>query len=163
MQISGKHLLSSAETLLRERRDDRAQSRRETGGRSSESGAFVQPAALHGRLMQIQGNLAGMQNEFSREQARLAYLADPEAIAQEKPVFDGKPLFPESDLTGLKDTVLARMDVLRKNLRTLQVEMENLVALGAPTPDSTLDARALLSRGGLNHVDPERVSRLTRS
>ncbi|MCE9598191.1 MAG: hypothetical protein K8S54_09515 [Spirochaetia bacterium] len=163
MQISGKHLLSSAETLLREKREERSQSRPESGSQAREAASFVQPAALHGRLMQIQGSLAGMQNEYSREQARLAFLAEPDSIAVEKPVFDGKALFPETDLTGLKDKVQSRMEVLNKNLRTLQVEMENLVALGAPTHDSDLDARALLSRGGLNHVDPDRVSRLTRS
>jgi len=162
MQITGKNLLSSAESLLKDKRENKP-ARSEAAPRSEEAGPF-QPAAMHGRILQIQNSLSGIQNEYSREQARLAYLSDTNSTSPETLTFDGKPLFPESDLTGLKDKVQGRMETLGKSLRRLQVEMENLVALGfTPPKDSAVDPRPLLESGGLNHIDPIRVSKLTRS
>ncbi len=156
MQITGKNLLSSAESLLRERRERPL--RTESVETPKAESASIQSGAMQARLVHLQGRLSGEQHEFSREQARLAFLDEPDGEPQ-KLLFDGKPLFPESSLSGLREKVKERLDGLERNLRTIQVEMENMAALGLV---STADFNPEELRGAMGHLDPKRVSRLTR-
>jgi len=156
MQITGKNLLSSAESLLRERRERPLRSSAAAEPQNSES--YLQSGRAQARLVHLQGRLSGTQHEFSREQARLAFLDNPD----EKPgelLFDGQPLFPEPDISGLRGKVKERLDGLERNLRTLQVEMENMVALGLV---STAEFKPEDLNRAIGRVDPQQVSRLTR-
>lgn len=156
MQISGKNLLSSAESLLRDRRERPVRAGAVEAPR--QESPSVQSGAMQARLVHLQGRLSGEQHEFSREQARLAFLDHPDG-EPEKLLFDGKPLFPESSLEGLREKVQERLAGLERNLRTLQVEMENMAALGLV---STSEFNPDELRSAMGHLNPERVSRLTR-
>lgn len=157
MQITGKNLLSSAESLLRERREKPLRAGAPAEPRSSES-VNVQSGAAQARLVHLQGRLSGTQVEFSREQARLAFLDNPD----EKPgelLFNGQPLFPETDISDLRSKVKERLDGLERSLRTLQVEMENMVALGMV---STAEFKPEDLNRTIGRVDATQVSRLIR-
>lgn len=156
MQITGKNLLSSAESLLRDRREKPLRAGTPAAARA-ESGS-IQSGAAQARMVHLQGRLSSEQYEFSREQARMAFLDQPEGDPSAL-LFDGKPLFPETDLTGLREKVQSRMEGLERNLRTLQVEMENMAALGLV---STSDFKPEDLEKAMGHLDPMRVSRLTR-
>jgi len=157
MQITGKNLLSSAESLLRERRERPLRSSAASEPQNSES-VDLQSGRAQARLVQLQGRLSGTQHEFSREQARLAFLDNPDDKPGEL-LFDGQPLFPEPDISGLRGKVKERLDGLERNLRTLQVEMENMVALGLV---STAEFKPEDLNRAIGRVDPQQVSRLTR-
>jgi hypothetical protein len=156
MQITGKNLLSSAESLLRDRREKPLRSASPEAPRT-ESGS-IQAGAMQARLVHLQGRLSGEQHEFSREQARLAFLDSPDGELQNL-LFDGKPLFPEGSTAGLRQKVMERLEGLERNLRTMQVEMENMAALGV-LPTSEFNPEDL--NRAMGHLDPKRVSRLTR-
>lgn len=155
MQISGKYLLSSAETLLN-RRSNRISSQ----GSGPDTSRELQPALMHSRLMQIQGHLAHVQHDYSREQARLASVDAVEG--RENLQFDGAPLFPEKDTGDLRGKITDRLDVLGKQLKSLQVEMENMVALGFKPEEYKIDPK-LAHDTSMRPIDPDRVARLTRS
>ena len=76
--------------------------------------------------------------------------------------FDGAPLFPEKDTGDLRGKITDRLDVLGKQLKSLQVEMENMVALGFKPEEYKIDPK-LAHDTSMRPIDPDRVARLTRS
>ena len=169
MQVTGKHLLNSAEYILRDRRQEQKNPGGVSGSAGTQARDTVQSSGtLESRLPGLQANLSTIQNDYSREQARYTYLTRyPDQVSAELR-FGEAPLFPEfkPDMnTGeLPSKVSNNMEKLMSALKGVQVEMENLYALNfnAP-PEAAMDAAALVQNGGLKDLDPERVARLTRS
>ena len=171
MQVSTRVILSSAEGIARDRRD----STRPSPGiaalgeppppRSPETS--LRQDVLQSRLLDLQAVLSRTQSEYTREQTRNTYLTkQPEAVSPAL-LFDGEPLFPElangASAAGLVGATKDRMAILSRDMKGLQVEMENLLALGISDKlPKQINAAALLRSGGIKELDPERVARLTR-
>lgn len=171
MQISSKVLLNSAEGILKERKKEGAsdQTSTESGdkNRISDSLLSVNPGELQARLMKLQSNLGNTQDELSKEQSRQAYLQnDPQGINASLK-FNDEILFPElkngMDTAKLKDSVSAKVEMLSKNLKQIEVEMENLYALQfQPGEPGEMDTNSLIGSKTMNHLDPSRVAKLTK-
>lgn len=171
MQINGKTLLNSAESILRERHKENRAGGASSGAESSRSAdALAEGLAatpLEARLLRLQASLGAIQREYSREQARYSYLTqNPDEISPDLK-FGDEPLFPELragfDPARLKDEVQGALDRLTRSLKGAQVEMENVYALNFnQPPDTAVDAARLLENNGLKDLDPARVARLTR-
>lgn len=171
MQISGKMLLNSAEGILRERRDEN-RGGQDSGVGKSESSATLKPDGLNPdtiqvRLLNLQASLSGIQNEYSREQARHSYLSrTPEAINSSLR-FNDSPLFPELEtgisLREIEERVVSRLQELDRALKAVQVEMENLYALNFNAlPQPGIEPGDLAKNQPVRALDPTRVARLTR-
>ncbi len=172
MQVSSRVILSSAEGILRDRRGDNHPATGLSGPsdasarRSPET--LLRQDALNARILDLQAQLNRTQSQYSREQARHAYLTRFSGEISSSLVYDGEPLFPELANgrlpSGLLPETQERLSVLTRSLKTAQVEMENMLALsfGARVPLAA-EASELLRAGGLRDLDPERVAKLTRS
>jgi len=171
MQISGKMLLNSAESILRDRREE-ARGRETGSARGNETDTdgridALQQGILESRLLKLQASLGNIQNDYSREQARFTYLtAHPEQMSQSLQ-FNNEPLFPELkdgvDPDVLRTKVSDRLTGLVRALKSIQVEMENLYALNFNSmPSANTNAETLISARALKTLDPSRVARLTR-
>ena len=171
MQISSKVLLNSAEGILKERKKessfDPASTESEDKNRISDSLLSVNPGELQDRLMKLQLNLGNTQDELSKEQSRHAYLQnDPQAITASLK-FNDEILFPElkngMDAAKLQDSVSAKVEMLSKNLKQIEVEMENLYALQFnPVETAEMDTNSLVDSKTMNQLDPSRVAKLTK-
>ncbi|MBX7057321.1 MAG: hypothetical protein K1X75_04600 [Leptospirales bacterium] len=172
MQINGRSILSSAEGILRDRKQERGPEASVSGIEAAgprESGLdTLQQGVLESRLLRLQSSLGDIQRDYSREQARFSYLNSNPAEISADLRFGDQPLFPELargiDPQTLRPEVQGAMERLIRALKSVQVEMENLNALnfGEPVAGSRPNAQALVDRGGLKELDPERVARLTR-
>jgi len=171
MQISSKVLLNSAEGILKERKKESVfdPASTETGDKSRviDNLLSVNPGEMQARLMKLQSNLGDTQDELSKEQSRQAYLQnDPQSITKSLK-FNDEILFPElnngMDVSKLKDSVSARVEMLSKNLKQIEVEMENLYALQfQPGEPGEIDTNSLVGSKTMNQLDPSRVAKLTK-
>lgn len=171
MQISGKMLLNSAEGILRERRDESRGGKGSGVGESDTTSSIkpegINPDTIHVRLLNLQASLSGIQNEYSREQARHSYLSrTPEAINSSLR-FNEDPLFPELEtgisMKEIEERVASRLQELDRSLKAVQVEMENLYALNFNAlPQPGLEPGELVKNQPVKALDPTRVARLTR-
>ncbi len=172
MQVSGKSLLNSAESILRDRKQDRGPGPA-TGPELRASGRelgleSLQQGVLESRLLSLQANLSAIQRDYSREQSRHSYLTQNPSEINAELRFGEEALFPEfragMDLGQMRGQVGEAMERLVRALKSVQVEMENLHALSfeAPVTVQAGEAQQLVDRGGLKELDPERVARLTR-
>jgi len=170
MQVSGKMLLNSAEGILRERSRNggQAQAGISAGEEVKKSGAEnVSQDGLQARLLKLQAELGRVQKEYSREQARQAYLQGDAGGIKKDLYFEDAPLFPEVgrnfDPAQLREKVEERMQSLSRNLKGIQVEMENLYALNYSSyrPNQIPDADSI-GASSMKALDPDRVARLTR-
>ncbi len=171
MHISGKMLLNSAESILRDRRQDNGTDRgSETTiaqNAQNKSEALTQ-GVLESRILKLQSTLGTLQNSYTREQTRLTYLSEQPEKIDSSLQFDGTPLFPETgadlDTGKLKVRVDEQMVNLVRQLKAMQVEMENLYALNYKTqPIAGLDTRLIMNMNSMKSLDPGRVARLTKS
>lgn len=172
MNISGKMILNSAEGILRERKGA-SNTRHKADISVNKEGTLrktegVKQDLLQVRLLNLQASMNRIQSEYSREQSRYSYLKNHPGEIQEKLQFSGKALFPELgagkiDFDSLKKSVSNRLQDLGRNLKSVQVEMENLFALNFNTlPIPGIDAEKLLQAPALRAIDPSRVAKLTR-
>lgn len=171
MQISSKHLLNSAEGILKDRRNVQKQTSGESG--SSEKAAAARPTGMtqgmiESRLLSLQDSLRDAQVRYSREQARYSYITQNPGEIDEKLTFQNEVLFPElaqgAKPQELEPKVAGAMEQLARSLKSIQVEMENLYALNfSALPRSDVDVGALFENKGMRDLDPGRVSRLTRN
>ena len=171
MQVSSRVILSSAEGIVRDRREDT----RPTPGLTGSAGSAphrspdtsLRQDVLQARLLDLEAVLNRTQSQYTREQTRNTYLTiQPDAVSRSL-TFDGEPLFPELESGVAPGAILAdtrdRMSRLTRAMKGIQVEMENLLALGSPSVvPKSLSAAELLGSGGLKELDPDRVARLTR-
>ncbi len=172
MQISGKMLLNSAENILRDRKGEAAHRPPPSGAenRKPDQGSLggINQGVLQSRLLKLQASLRDIQHDYSREQARQAYVNQTPDKISPSLHFDGEPLFPELEtdamaLTELRERITDRMRHLNRNLKGVQVEMENLYALNVSNPPGKIPgAVETLEAGALRDLDPGRVARLTR-
>ncbi|MBW7857765.1 MAG: hypothetical protein H3C43_05630 [Leptonema sp. (in: Bacteria)] len=118
----------------------------------------------------MQSSLNEVQKSYSREQARLTLLNDGSENL-ENVTFEGKPLFPEikADLPKLNRdelirTVAQSLQETRSQLKSLQVEMENHLAIEfSSEPSSKVSADSLISGMVGAQLEPERVAKLIRN
>lgn len=165
MEITGKYLLNSAESIVRSRK---AQDTRQTE-QSGKPGAAapVVESGWQARLLSMQGTLGEMQRTYSREQVRHDYLQEHFDEITADLHFDGEPLFPDIPEKPDRKTLLfgveERLTELRTQLKSVQVEMENHLALQFASGESLGLGGMDLSAGlAGSKLDPERVARLTR-
>ncbi|MCB1324145.1 MAG: hypothetical protein H7A21_19810 [Spirochaetales bacterium] len=171
MEISSKTILNSAESILRDRRQEPRTPGGTSGSGRSEAaaqGTGMQQGALEARVLHLQSNLNRVQAEYSREQARMTYLRDfPDRINADLR-FNDEALFPEASPGPIQRGEVERnvktaMESLVLSLKSIQVEMENLYALNfEQKPIQPADAARLFENHGLKELDPARVARLTR-
>lgn len=166
MEITGKTLLSSAEKIISGYREKTKAPESQLPAVASEE---VRSSAQI-RLASMQVRLNDLQRVYSREQARLNLLQDAGFDLNEKTAseltFEGEPLFPEVkgqwNREELRQTVEQRLNEARARLKSLQVEMENHLAVEFPAAfDSRLPSDLSQGLAG-SRLDPERVARLTR-
>jgi len=169
MQVSGKTLLNSAESILRDRRQnpqsDRTGSDEQLEVRGAGRGELFSQGVLESRILKLQASLSKLQNEYSREQARQAYLKDGSNLAELH--YNSEPLFPELETGMDRSAITTKVETslfrLIRELKSMQVEMENLYALNySALPDANFSAEDLAKNSGMKPLDPERVARLTR-
>lgn len=165
MEITGKTLLNSAEKILSGHREKaRAPEREPSEAKTNDVRSTAQV-----RLAKIQAGLNDMQRLYSREQARMKLLRSDEKLDSKSAAeltFEGEPLFPEIkgdwNREELLRTVEQSLNQARARLKSMQVEMENHLALEFSTaPDMGLSGDLSAGIAG-SRLDPERVARLTR-
>lgn len=168
MQISGKALLNSAESILKDRKGDASN---RPGTASVDGAGAGRPGdrlelGMENRLLSLQKSLKELQNHYTREQTRQSYLNQFSSEISPDLKFQGEPLFPElAQGKGLKDiqTLVAEsLNQLTNQLRKTEVEMENLYALGTDSSVAPRIGAQDLSSQALRDIDPGRVARLTR-
>lgn len=171
MQISARILLNSAENILRDRqRDAQNMEQRKTAdttGARPVRTEGLSKGALESRLLKLQASLSHIQKDYSFEQTRLAYLTEAPQEINAELLFDGEALFPEwregINAGEIENRARASLDNLLRNLKRIQVEMENLYALDFPAaPRMKVDAEALSKNNVMTDLNPSRVARLTR-
>lgn len=168
MQITGKQLLSSAEGLMRDKKDGPVVGSKREENSTQETGRSVNTgSSIEARIMGLQADMARIQNSYSREQARQNYLNDPEVNHSEL-TYEGEPMFPEAlagqSVEGLRETVNTSVEELRQSLKSMAVEMENLFALNIQSDSKfSMDPQNLMAEGSLKDIDPNRVAHLTRN
>ncbi len=171
MEITGKYLLNKAESILKDRKQEARAQKSESSSRTdsahSSRSESVSQNALQTRLLNLQESLTNVQNDYTREQTRFAYLQEHPDQINSSLRFNDAPLFPElsqqTDLESLKQGVGEKVQSLLHTLKSIQVEMENLVALNFnAVPRSVQEARSLTDAQAMMQLDPERVARLTR-
>lgn len=164
MEITGKYLLNSAESIVRGRR---AQEPKGTEADQRSAPSTAVESGWQARLLAMQGTLGEMQRVYSREQARHNYLQEHFDEITRDLHFDGEPLFPDIPEKPDRKTLLfgveERLKELRTQLKSVQVEMENHLALQFASEKSLgLDHLDLSAGLAGSRLDPERVARLTR-
>lgn len=165
MEITGKILLNSAEKILSSRND----SNKAVDATDSKVSVPESPNTAQMRLTAMQANLNDAQKSYSREQARLILLNDPTENLKNAS-FEGKPLFPEikADMPKLNRDELIRtveqsLQETRARLKSLQVEMENHLAIEfSSEPSSKLSVDSIISGMAGSQLEPERVAKLIR-
>ncbi|WP_143464724.1 LIC10415 family protein [Leptonema illini] len=166
MEITGKTLLNSAEKILSGHREKTKTPESESASVKSDE---VRSTAQM-RLAGMQAGLNDMQRVYSREQARLNLLKDSGDGLNEQTsaemTFEGEPLFPEMKGQWNRDelirTVEQSLNEARARLKSMQVEMENHLAVEfSAAPDARLSGDLAAGIAG-SRLDPERVARLTR-
>ena len=169
MQISSKHLLNSAEGILKERKNVAQESAPQQGAEkaASRAGGMTQ-GMLESRLLGLQDNLRDAQVQYSREQARFKYITENPDQIDSSLTFQNEALFPELEQgqrpADLQQQVAGAMEQLARSLKSMQVEMENLYALNfSALPRTDLSAESLSEQGVMRDLDPGRVSQLTRN
>ena len=171
MQVTGKLLLSSAEGILKDRKQEEsevngAKSNKNAGG-SSPSVSAISQTSVESRLLDLQNTIAELQKNYSREQARLSYLKQSPGEINGDLKFDGNQLFPEYgtyfDPESTLNRVTDQMNHLIQTLRKTQVEMENIHALKFAHSDAPqIKASIHVNSDAVKELNPERVARLTR-
>jgi len=171
MEITGKILLNSAEKIIGNQKEQskRAESKNIT--------ANVDQArsTAQSRLVGMQADLSETQKLFSKEQARLQILQSNDDPLTGKTAagmtFDGKPLFPELNQDWPQDptqrpelirTVEESLTQARARLKSLQVEMENHLAVEFSAAAKMSEPGELSFADAKTSLDPQRVARLTR-
>ena len=171
MEITGKYLLNQAESILRDRnRETRSLKNGSSDlseARSSKNSGEINPGILESKMLHLQDSLKAVQYEYSRQQTRFAYLTDHPDQIRPSLKYDNDLLFPElSDTTNfseLKERVSGELNSLKRNLKSIQVEMENLVALNFKEPMGQIfNPETILDGSAMKELDPSRVARLTR-
>jgi len=171
MQITGKLLLNSAESILKDRRNEQKnQSVSDRDLSAKKAGSEEIQSSIEARILKLQSALTQIQSEYTREQTRMSFLEEnPQAINKELK-FNNSILFPEldheMDSQALKTNVAGSMEKLMKMLKETQVEMENIYALNfhaqAQNPES-ISIPSGLSGSAVRDIDPQRVAKLTRN
>jgi hypothetical protein len=155
MDVRLSNILNSAEKLIKDKNtDSKGNSVQE--GKQEWSNKGIRDTAefsnlLTGKFQTIQSKLTELQGQFSREQMRKSYLEenktqDPAELIHV--LFGKEPLFPELqagskiDLESLKKQTDQRLSQLEIEIRSKEVENENVVSLGLQ--DSTGDFKNLL-------------------
>lgn len=156
MNVTGKMLLSSAETILRGR------------PQSTEGGSLPpapqaadmvtsQTSILQNRMLELSSRLKQTQADYTREQMRLSYLRNGQL--DRSVTIQDQPLFLPEEMPGpeLQEKVQVQLENLLHTLRSVQVEMENLSALNFRSGDSIR-----MTAQDFRSIDPARVAQLTR-
>lgn len=173
MEISGKNLLNQAENILRDRKQENRSGRpdksvsAEKSRETPASGVHLSQGVMESRVLGLQESLKNLQNQYSREQKRFAYLTQNQDQINSDLKFEKDPLFPElrdgRGIDGLESTVKQKMNEILRGLKANQVEMENLFALNFQEREPTgLDSGAIAGLKGSTQLNPDRVARLTR-
>ncbi|MCC5815750.1 MAG: hypothetical protein JJT78_13440 [Leptospira sp.] len=143
MDVRLSNILNSAEKLIKDKNaESKGNSVRE--GKQEWSNAGIKDTAefsnlLTGKFQTIQSKLTELQGQFSKEQMRKSYLEenksqDPAELIHV--LFGKEPLFPELqagnkiDLESLKNQTDQRLSQLETEIRSKEVENENVVSLG---------------------------------
>ena len=169
MQITGKALLNSAESILKDRKGD-ASSRTQRSDVADASGARpgdrLELDGMENRLLSLQKSLGELQNQYTREQTRQSYLNQYASEVNPELLFQGEPLFPElsqgKTLKDIQTLVAESLNQLTNRLRKTEVEMENLYVLNVDSSVAPRIGAEDLNSQALKNIDPGRVARLTR-
>ena len=168
MQISGKALLNSAESILKDRKGDTSSRSNNEGSAAvtSRPGDRLEFGSMENRVLSLQKNLGDLQNRYTREQTRQSYLNQYTNEINGDLKFQGESLFPElaqgKSLKDIQTLVAESLNQLTSQLRKTEVEMENLYALNVDTSSVPGIDNASLSSQAVRNIDPGRVARLTR-
>lgn len=170
MQVSGKTLLNSAESILRDRnRDPKGQTSIGASEASKlENTESMSTSGMEARILKLQEALKSVQNDYSREQTRYSFLSEKPSSIQNELEYNGQPLFPElhegKSITDLQGQVGSRMNELVISLKSIQVEMENLYALHFTSEPNVngVNVESLLKSNPMKDISPDRVAKLTR-
>ncbi|MBR32181.1 MAG: hypothetical protein CMN77_12825 [Spirochaetaceae bacterium] len=169
MQITGKALLNSAESILKDRKGDASArpGKTEEGSTSAaRPGDRLELDGMENRLLSLQKSLGDLQNQYTREQTRQSYLNQYSAEVSPELMFQGEPLFPElqqgKSLKDIQTLVAESLNQLTSRLRKTEVEMENLYALNVDSSVAPRIGAEDLNSQALRNIDPGRVARLTR-
>lgn len=166
MQISGKVLLNQAESIIRDRKGERQSVTGQTEKSNPEVASTV-AGSFSSRILNLQASLAELQSQLSRQQARLSHIDENPAELNSQIQYEGQQLFSEQEVNSDPKTVgqeiQQTMQGLTEKLKTTEVEMENLYALGFTTPESFQFSAEQLASISSKDLDPQRVARLTRN
>lgn len=142
MDVRLSNLLNSAERMLKDKNTSSAD-RKTTGKEAEWTAPAVQDTAeftnqLTGKFQTIQTKLSELQSQLTKEQMRQAVLEEKSPKPDEliNVLFGKEPLFPELqdnatvNLEDLKKTSQTNILALETQIRSKEVENENVVALG---------------------------------
>lgn len=158
MDVRLSNILNSAEKLIKDKNTN-AKSPSDSSGRDLKQGwtaGGIQDKAefsnlLTGKFQTIQSKLSELQGQFTKEQMRLSYLKEEKSQDPAELIhvlFGKEPLFPELQnggsiqLESLKSTTEKNLTRLESEIRSKEVENENVVSLGLQ--DNSSDFKKLL-------------------
>ena len=171
MEINNKDLLNSAERIVRSQRQ-RQDASTSQNFHSSQTNSQVKKSASqvndrNVRMLKLQAELRNLQASYTREQMRESYIKNSTEKINSNLKYEGKSLFPEytkdTDLSALEKKIHSDSREILHNLKSLQVEIENLYALNfEKLSKEELNMRHQSSTFQTNSINPSRVAELTR-
>ena len=143
MKIDNRTLVGSLENIIRKAKEAPANPTSHVNSKASAPKSTpvktVQHNQLDHNLVELNKKQRNLQNDYTREQMRLALLNDEKQNIHSSIEYEGKKLFPElanndtqlsaQDREVFRNTASSRVVELLHNLKGLQVEIENIYAL----------------------------------
>ncbi len=171
MQVNSKLLLNSAENILKSRHEEGTSKKRATYNKGLDSRQVSIGSAhvsfVESRMLKLQSELKTLQEKYSHEQMREDFLHNKPQEISSSLDHNNNSLFPEHgnvDLKTLSNRVDTNMKQLLRNLKAVQIEMENLYALNfEKLENQSLNIERWDTSFTTKDLDPQRVAYLTRS
>ena len=174
MQVNGKMLLDSAESILKSRRQEsKSQESSLKKEQDIQRAHKAKPGSVQtnlnsARVLKLESELKSMQEDYTREQVREDFLLNKPEQISEKLKYQGTSLFPEykpgMNTQGLAKDVSHKLKQLLHSLKSIQVEMENLYALSfSKLSTQETNIKEIDTSLAVKDIDPKRVAQLTHS
>lgn len=158
MEITSKLLLKSAENFALKRKEASSVNERNSKitknlGEDKEN-----------KIKKLYENLKEIQNQYSKEQARLEYLQNHSELIDRNLKFNSEVLFPEYDENWKPEEILnkthKKLEELKYKLKQLEIEQENYFAANFASPS---EWKIETQNMPFTKIHPERVNELTRN
>ena len=183
MNISSKNLLETASNIINKRKniesnseiENKSLDNKDNSNSSNLKKIHTSPTTTisenNNKVLKLQDELRNLQVKYTKEQVRADYLINHPNKIDENLEFEGEALFPDfknKNLNQLNKSVKNQMESLLHNMKSVQIEIENIYALNFQKVDTQKIKENITVENVkkiINTIDlnPERVAKLTRN